>query len=801
MSKITAKNINYDQVTLRDDADELSVKFDTYFAEGGIGKNMFDKDTMVLAGYYLSTTTGAPIPHSTSAITTLIPCLPNTEYVFSGDLNNMTNITKRYYDATQTVISFHNNGLGVYYFTTPANCYFLQMTIAFVDASPNYDTTQIEAGHTATAYEAYTYTDGELKPAYSASHLNEAYLDTQLDSDDAVVKRIWIEDNFKEIDRNIVIIKSGNDVYLRTVYDTTRDLVQVLNVYDTAIIGDNNPMNFSNTYLIPNTNLNTNYTTMIASGVSVHGMGDDACPMNYNGSYIGANHGCSDLQVVTVASHDKTVEDVGSEWIDGDSRKWYLLRIVDTTHLWFLSENIGAGDIWDFDTTINGNLTHSADATHTASITVSSYTSSQLEPSIKNQSKRLFLDDEVEVLTDGVYYSKNVKIEEYYEIVDPSSALDYVISQVGSAVQPDLNNGVPNISLDISYIFNRWGGCVLHYNFRVNKEIDVTYISGLQSAVLTKGSYAKNYVYVPNTTVINDGSNDWDLTTLRDLTSAPASNLNISNTYWESADNPPYRFNQYLGTDTTDLDLAFTQYFNIDRGCGKPDLRKTYTNYAGFIATTKKNYPLVFNSLVGNLATDSYYEIYGFRGYTNPKAYSNNASSVFFYEDGNDVIVMIDYHSVVEFDKIVLPTEFTGKFIQVLDKHSTTDIHNTVISENGIYASSSGTYGYLILKLTNENLQNYYDKDESDAKFVPYTGANANVDLGDYILKASGVTLASTELLTIGTGTLTHDGTEFVANDDVNLGSNDIQATEFRMGANATIKFNAITNSIDFIIN
>jgi len=78
---------------------------------------------------------------------------------------------------------------------------------------------------------------------------------------------------------------------------------------------------------------------------------------------------------------------------------------------------------------------------------------------------------------------------------------------------------------------------------------------------------------------------------------------------------------------------------------------------------------------------------------------------------------------------------------------------------------------------------------------------NDNIDLGDNILKASGVTLAEDELLTIGTGTLTHDGTEFVANDDVNLGANDIQATEFRMGTSAVMKFNAITNSIDFIIN
>ncbi len=39
------------------------------------------------------------------------------------------------------------------------------------------------------------------------------------------------------------------------------------------------------------------------------------------------------------------------------------------------------------------------------------------------------------------------------------------------------------------------------------------------------------------------------------------------------------------------------------------------------------------------------------------------------------------------------------------------------------------------------------------------------------------------------------------ATEDLDMGAHDVQATEFRMGTDATIKFNSTDGSIDFIIN
>ncbi len=511
---------------------------------------------------------------------------------------------------------------------------------------------------------------------------------------------------------NIVLIKSGEDVYFRTYYDADRDLVQWTKVFGVSVIGDNKPFNFWMTYLIPNSNLNTTTSSLLLNSKAIHYCSDDSCPMNFNGSYIGANHGCSDIRLVTSSTHNKTVLDVGSEWIDNDSRKWYLLRVVDSSKLWFLSENIGVGDEWDFDTTINGNLVHSKNATHTDTIFIESYTYGQLEPAFKNQVKKLFIDNDVEIVSDGTYFTKDVKIEEHYEIVDPSSALEYVISQVGSSVQPDLNNGDSNVTLDINYYFDRFGGCKIDYTVFLNKLIDVSLISGIQAGIIFKGTYPNIYTYIPGSLPIYDGVSSWDFRTLRDFSNPPSSSIYLTSVYWENSSNPPYRYLQFLGNSTDDLDVSFVQSFRINKGNTRPELRSGSTNTAVFIPTTRKTYPYVINSSVGDLAAGQSYEIYAYRGYADPGRYSKNASSVFLYEDDGDVFLTCDYHTACN-DTITLPTEFNNKVIEIIDKNPNIEILTSYIDNSRVIINSNTAYSYANLRILDflppENINIVYD--------------------------------------------------------------------------------------------
>ncbi|MEN6302360.1 MAG: hypothetical protein ABFD96_06525, partial [Armatimonadia bacterium] len=142
------------------------------------------------------------------------------------------------------------------------------------------------------------------------------------------------------------VVKEGERVYVRSSFSPTHEVVVVVGK------GINRQINFEKTVLVP----------MVAGAKAddltnsqlIHGNGDDSTPWNLNGTYIGANHGCSDSRVITCENHGLTRADLGSEWVDGAGTKFYVLKIPDSSHFWVLSANSGTGDIWKFNGKVVG---------------------------------------------------------------------------------------------------------------------------------------------------------------------------------------------------------------------------------------------------------------------------------------------------------------------------------------------------------------------------------------------------------------------------------------------------------------
>jgi hypothetical protein len=143
------------------------------------------------------------------------------------------------------------------------------------------------------------------------------------------------------------VAKHGNYVFVRSAFSSRYDLVVRVGK------GSNRQINFSNTRLVPvSAGMDEGE---LNGGTLIHGNGDDATPWNINGTYIGGNHGCSDTRELTCPNHGMTVADLGSEWGDEAGTKFYLLKIADENHLWFLSQDFGKGDIWRFSTKYVGS--------------------------------------------------------------------------------------------------------------------------------------------------------------------------------------------------------------------------------------------------------------------------------------------------------------------------------------------------------------------------------------------------------------------------------------------------------------
>lgn len=117
-----------------------------------------------------------------------------------------------------------------------------------------------------------------------------------------------------------------------------------------------------------------------------------------------------------------------------------------------------------------------------------------------------------------------------------------------------------------------------------------------------------------------------------------------------------------------------------------------------------KSYPYVADTKIGNIYENDLFHVKLSTGYAKPQTGSSNATNVYFYNEGSDVILNVDYHKRAENDTISLPNEFEGLKITVLDNHDSLTVNSEFVVSNSINISSTDTVGYVTMKLSLELL-------------------------------------------------------------------------------------------------
>jgi hypothetical protein len=128
--------------------------YQDYFTKNS-GKNLFDKDNVVKVENKILNDSGVEVNDNGGAYTKMyMPVKPNTTYTTRGMPNGGTNRVY-FFDNTKTFISRTSGytNLSSFSFTTPANCYFID--IQYYMGNNNFNIWQIEEGTTATTYEPY----------------------------------------------------------------------------------------------------------------------------------------------------------------------------------------------------------------------------------------------------------------------------------------------------------------------------------------------------------------------------------------------------------------------------------------------------------------------------------------------------------------------------------------------------------------------------------------------------------------------------------------------------------------------
>lgn len=505
------------------------------------------------------------------------------------------------------------------------------------------------------------------------------------------------------------VVRSADVLYLRAAWTATKDLVQRIALNTTGpSYTTNGLVAFTGVRLVPVATLNT--ALVAAYDVSTDvlaNQGDEAAPANYNGTYIGGNHGPAIVFQITMAGHGKTAADVGSEWTDTIARHYYIARIVDANTLIVVPKNTGTAALWAFAGSISGGvLVHFAGATHTADI-VFTYggagTQIQWLPIVQNLTRTLRIDGVTGAATDDVHGIREAfEITETYDIANPASAVGVLAAGVGGWTDfyPNHASAAPQARMTVTYRFAENGSCTVYHSFRAYQDLTLAYVGFTQASVPVFAGKSL-YFYVPRVNAIVGGIKTWNLSSLEDITTQ-IETLNLVSTTWADANNPPDRMVQIVKSGGV-ASFGYMTGFSPQRGVGLPATRKTLVNDAAFIATTRKMYPKGIStggSAIGIPVTaGSVYDAVAFRVFY-PCADVPEATVLAWYADGSDVVLTIDFHSTIAFKRIPLPRRFTGKSITVIDKSASFTLHGTgVISDDGILVSSSGSAGYGVLRI------------------------------------------------------------------------------------------------------
>jgi len=489
--------------------------------------------------------------------------------------------------------------------------------------------------------------------------------------------------------------KDGANVFVRCCFSSDKDLLHLVGK------GTNKQISFLNTMLVA---VDTNGGVQ-AKGEVIHGMGDDCTPWNLNGTYIGANHGCSDVRELTCPGHSKTASDLGSEWKDAAGVKFYIIRIVDGNRVWVLSENKGSNDIWKFTTTITGSS-----LTNTASpdvINISSNRMAQLTPACRIRKQECLVDGKTPLPEKQAVDCGYLDIVEEYDIINPASLLDKIRQSPGKErdfVGDDLDGVIHN---SIIYRFLPNGAIVVYHTSKALQQFKIGYMGFIQSAKLHAGNYQAHEYYIPKTKPFSLKGTNYNFQALQDFRAPIPVAIDFQASAGTISDerNLPDRFIQLLGNRVNGKFIgkaAYAMGYSPLSGITKIGERSRYTSSGGFIYTSSKSYPRALNNRIGAVVlAGTVFNCTAYRTYYDPQG-NPNATCVYWYKENDNYLVYLDYHRNVDNEVVALPPEMKGKKISIIEKTPSFSLRtDKTVPEKGIILSVTNGYGYSVLRISD----------------------------------------------------------------------------------------------------
>ncbi len=416
--------------------------------------------------------------------------------------------------------------------------------------------------------------------------------------------------------------------------------------------------------------------------------GDDACPWNINGTYIGANHGDSIATgLVFPGPHGLTSADCGSRWTDPKGMNFYLMKIESPTVVWMLSENISKDkDIWNFVRSGKVELKNAETGKILKGFTPEMR---QLYSPVRI-TKRTYLADgrplgEKETAECSVF-----TVEEEYDIAATDSVLEHVIRNKGRQVEFNAPGIDKVLSQKIIYSFRPDGSCIVTHNSKFFRDAMLGYMGFLQAGQLAKGAYAKHLYYIPKTLPFQFGGRTWDFAGTEDYTKPIAGTMLLDSKTFENPASMPERFLQYLSGGNGLPEIGFAVGYSLTEGCTVPAEHLKNASQALFLYKSHKTYPhAIDGGKIRRIKAGQTFFCMAYRQYFDP------SKGYYINRQGKNLILYADFHAPIRGKAIELPEEVRNLKMSVLEKSGTVSFRKT---GNALLFDSTGRYGYAVLK-------------------------------------------------------------------------------------------------------
>jgi len=443
--------------------------------------------------------------------------------------------------------------------------------------------------------------------------------------------------------------------------------------------GPNRQFNFKNVTLRPEKS---------KKHIQIKHSGDDACPWNLNGTYIGANHGDSiNSGLIFSQPHGLTEKDCGSKWTDPKGKNFYITKIESPTVVWMLSDNISKNkDIWQFFRPNAKLPLRHADGRELKGFKVQFR---QLYSPVRILSRTYLADgktmEDKATVKCGVF-----TIEEEYDIIATDAILKHVQANPGRQVAFNVPGLDRFLNQKIVYNFYPDSSCIVTHQVKFCRDVRLGYMGFIQAIQMSKGKYAKHLYYVPKTLPFEYEKQEWDFANQVDFTRPIKGSMYIKAADFENPASMPERFVQYLKDGKGQPDIGFVCGYSLLEGCTTPEEHGKNAAIALFLYKSHKTYPHALDSgKLRNIKAGQTFYCMAYRQYFDPN------QGYYLNRQGKYLVMYADFHAPVSGKVIVLPEKLRGIKPELVEKSGTVTFE---LSGDSLKFDSTGKNGYCVLK-------------------------------------------------------------------------------------------------------